>query len=261
MRSRLPIVIAIACFVGAGIAAPARAALPLVGDLGQTVTTVTNSLSAGELTSASTLPDLGGAVTGVTGTVGGLVTGTTSTVTGALQGTLDQVTGTAGGLLTPSLLDQLLAPLTGSAAGAPIPGSTGSTGSSPYAMVDARSPNAQFRVLYGLKNVGRTGKLRVRVSLDEPGVVIFSPTVRPGRQTKAARRAHRRARYSRRPIHFPTAALAFRSAGALRVTIRLSRRVQRRLGQARDGRMALALVTADLARNQSATRQKKRLHR
>jgi hypothetical protein len=259
MRSRVPHLIAVACFVGAAFAAPARAALPLVGGLGQTVTTVTNTLNAGQLTSASALPDLGGAVTGVTGTVGGLVTGTTSTLTGVLQGTLDQVTGTAGGLLPSTLLTQLLASAGGSATGAP--GSTGSNGSGPSAVVDARAPNASFRILSGLKSVGRTGKLRVRVALDEPGVVIFSPTVRPGRQTKAARRAHRRARYSRRPVHFPSAALAFTRSGALKVTIRLSRRVQRRLGQARDGRMALALVTADLRRNQSATRQKKHLHR
>ncbi|MEA2273179.1 MAG: hypothetical protein QOI98_1887, partial [Solirubrobacteraceae bacterium] len=123
------------------------------------------------------------------------------------------------------------------------------------------APNARFRVLSGLKSVGRTGKMRVRVSLDEPGVAVFSPILRPGRQTKAARRAHPGAKYSRRPVHFPTAALAFRRDGALTVTIRLSRRVQRRLGRARDGRMALSVITADLSRNQSASRQKKHLHR
>jgi hypothetical protein len=264
MPKRIPLLIAAACFVSAGFAAPARAALPLVGDLGQTVTTVTNTLSAGDVTSASTLTDLGGAVTGVTGTVGGLVTGTTSTLTDTLQGTLDQVTGAAGGLLPTNLLQQLLAPVSGTGTGLPgsgVAGATGTSGGVPSAIVDARAPNARFRILYGLKNVGRTGRLRVRVSLDEPGVVIFSPTVRPGRQTKAARRSHRGTRYSRKPVHFPAAALAFRQPGALRVTIRLSRRVQRRLGQARDGRMALALVTADLSRNQAASRQKKHLHR
>jgi hypothetical protein len=127
--------------------------------------------------------------------------------------------------------------------------------------VDARAPNARIRVLSGLKSVGRTGKLRLRVSLDEPGLAVFGTNVRPGAQTKRARRLHPHSRYSRKVVHFPTAALAFRNSGALNVTIRLSRRVQRRLGQARDGRMSLSVVTADLGRNQSASRQKKHLHR
>jgi hypothetical protein len=263
MRSRVLLISATACLAAAGAAAPAQAALPGLGGLTQTVTTLTGSLSGDTVASGSSLTDVGGVVTGVTGAVGGLVTGTTSTLTGALQGTLDQVTGTVGGLLPTDLLLQLLAPVSGSTSGGAVlgGGTSGGPGSVVGGVVDARAPNARIRILTGLKRIGQTGRLRLRVTLDEAGVALFGSTVRPGRQTKRAHHLHPKARYSRRPIHFPTAALAFRRSGTLDVTVRLSRRVQRRLGQARDGRISLALVTADLSRNQSASHQKKHLHR
>jgi hypothetical protein len=245
---RRPAALAAAATVSLALAAPAGAlpvplpTLPVVGEIVSTTTTTVDSL----------LPGVGGVVSDVTGTVGGVLTGATSTVTGAVDAAIGNVTSGTAGRLNPEALSALLGTLGTTPAQSGVVGGTGNT-------VDARSPNALFRVASRLKTVARTGKLRLRVHSDEAGIVAFSATARPGvaRRTKSGRRL----KVSRKPLHFPSAVLAYRQAGWLRVTISLSRRAQRALGRARDARMSLAIVTADVARNQGSSRVKKKIRR
>jgi ribosomal protein S9 len=205
------------------------------------------------------LPVGGGVVTETTGTVGGIVTGTTGTVTN----TVDQALGGAlggGGLLPTDALDSLLGSLgivylngpAGPAGAGGAGGAAGTTG--PGGLVlDARSPNARFQVLSRLSLIATTGRIGVRVTVDEAGIVAFKGAVRPGKTRKLAKGKRALKAVSRKPIKFPSAVLAFRKAGSLRVTIQLSRQSQRRLGKVRDARMSLAVLTADVLRNQGKT--------
>lgn len=243
--------------------APAGAQLGLpLPDVGQIVTQVGD-------TAGGALPVGGGVVTGATGTVGGIVSGTTGTVTGTIDHVLGNVLGGAvGGLLPSGTLDSLLgvlgvAPLggaggpggaSGAGGGAATPGAGGF-------VVDARSPNARFTVLSRLSRIAKTGRIPLRVTTDEAGIVAFKGSVRPGKARKGAKGKRAAKAVSRKPIQFPSAVLAFRKAGSLRVTIQLSRRAQRKLGKVRDARMSLAVLTADLARNQGKATTKRVVRR
>jgi hypothetical protein len=234
-------------------AAPASALLGLnldgvgqiVGDLGGTV--------------GGTLPVGGGIVTDVTGTVGGVVTGISGTLDGTVGGVVDGVlggdTGT-GGLLSNDALSQLL----GTLGLAPAAGTTGPGGTTAGGLVvDARAPNARFKVLSRLARVSKTGKLRMRATTDEAGIVAFSGSMRPGKSRHTKHKAQSSA--GRKAIKIPTAVLAFRSPGSLVVTIQLSRQAQRALGRARNARLSLGIVTADLLRNQAKSRVTKTVKR
>jgi hypothetical protein len=251
---------ATASLATASSASAALLGLPLPSPTTTTTTTTTSSLlgSVGGL-----LPSDGGLVTGTVGTVGGLLGGVTGTVTGTLDTTLGSVldtSGSGGGLLPTGVVDSLLASLgvapAGTAGGGTGTGASGTTGDGSV-VVDARSPNATFKVLTKLRQIARTGKIKLRVSSDEPGIVAFGGSVRPG-QARKARHAARRAA-TRKPLRIPAAVLAFRKAGALQVTIQLSRSAQRALGRARDARMSLAVVTIDAARNQGKSFLKKHI--
>jgi hypothetical protein len=186
------------------------------------------------------LPDLGGTVNQVTGAAGGLVPGATTPVADALDGLL----GTLG-----------LPPATGNRAGS---APAGSVLGAPGGVIDGRAPTVGVTVLSHLRVVRRTGRMVVRVTSSEASVVALSGTVRPG--VRLRRYGHGR-RGFRAPVRVARALLAFRRQGALRVTISLSRSAQKRLGQARDARLSLAVAAVDVARNQAARNVKRHVRR
>jgi hypothetical protein len=142
--------------------------------------------------------------------------------------------------------------------GGSVAGTSGSSGPAGSVLDDGRAPMASVRIVSRLSRVAATRRLRVEVRSDEPGVVAFSSTIRPGvkRRGVAKRVAH-----SRSVIHVPTVVLAFRSAGTLTVDLRLRAADAARLGRARNGRMSVGILTADVARNQSSERLKRHLRR
>jgi hypothetical protein len=194
------------------------------------------------------------AVDQVTGLVGGLAPAAPAPVGDALDQLL------AGGLptLDPGALDGLLGtlglPVSGNRAGAPGSGAAGTVLGATNGVVDGRAPTVSVSVLSHLRVVRRTGRMVVRVVAGEPSVVALAGTVRPGVRL---RRYGRRTKGFRTPVKVKRALLAFRRQGPLRVTVSLSRSAQKRLGQARDARVSLAVYAVDVARNQ-ATRNVKR---
>ena len=216
---------------------------------------------------------------GLLGTVGEVVGGTTTQVTD----TLDQLlSGTATTVPTDPLggvISAVLAPAgSPGAPGTPgTQGATGSTGASTTAVRivsssgggvgggvagstgsfdDHQAPHATVKVLSRLGQIARTRKLRLEVDSDEAGVVAFTAMVRPGLKRRGVPRS---VKHSRSVIHAPTAMLAFRQAGKLTVDLRLSAADATRLGRSRNGRMSVAILTADVARNSSADRLKRQL--
>ncbi len=98
------------------------------------------------------------------------------------------------------------------------------------------------------RTVGRNGKLGLQISSDEPSVVALVGTVRPGRAWKLHGRAKRL--HSRRAIKIPKVVLAYRKAGALRLTIQFSSAAQRNIRHSYNSSVKLTLVAVDVARNQ-----------
>jgi hypothetical protein len=256
--------------LGAGAtfaAAPAQAGL-LDGLLGGTQQTSGNTSLLGGLlpnlgtiitgtgkTLGSLVPGVGGIVTGVTGTVGGIVGGVQATVTGLVDQTLGGVVQGATGsssLLPTNVLNPLIGTLLtnslakpGTTSTAPIVLSGGKLGAG-GAVVDASAPRPNVRVLSKLKGIGRDGKMRLEVRTDEPGIVAVAGNVRPGDPVKKA------VKHSRRLIKIPNVVLAYRKAGKLVVTVKLSRAAQRALGASRNARMSVGTVASDIFRNQDS---------
>ncbi len=282
--------------LGAGALVVAASALPASGalaaqseprvlglplpDVGQVVTSIGTTVGG---TVDPVLPGTGGIITGTTGAVGGIITGTTATVTT----TVDQ---TLGGILGGTGLGAVTGPITaGSAPGAGLPvdalntllGTLGiptlaGTGSGQAVapdgsiIVDNRAPGVTFKVLSSLRGVKALGKLKLQVSSDEPGLVAFTSTLRPGLavKTKKAKRTAARgkarssaAKHSRKVIHIAPVSLGFRKAGKLKVTVQLSRAAQRNLGNGRNARISVGLLAADAARNQLQQRVKQTVKR
>jgi hypothetical protein len=188
-------------------------------------------------------------VTAVTGVVGAVVTPTTQAVTGAVDQALATVGSATGGQLPTGTLDQLLSGV-GPAQRASGGSSGVSGGGGSTVTIDTRAPKAVVTLLSRLQRVGQTGRLQVRVSLDEPGIVALRGTLRPGLRRHLPR-ALRRAPYLRRDVQIPSTVLAYNSPGALIVTISVNRTAQRILNRARDARLTLALLAADVAHNQA----------
>ena len=195
-----------------------------------------------------------GSVGGLLPGVGQVVDGTTKT----LDDTLDKVLGGSTAALPPDVLGDVL--------GAPAPSSPSPSGtpappritSAPGSVADTRAPMASVRVLSRLKDVGRTGRLRVEVRSDEAGVVAFTTMVRPGAKRRGVAK---KLRHDRSVIHIAPVVVAFNRAGAVPVSLRLTKSAQRRLNRSRNGRMSVGLLTADAARNQAAERLKRHLAR
>ena len=229
---RAPLLAAAAIAIAAPVAAHAQLGLPLppVPDPTQTTNQVT-----------ADLPDpLGGVVDTVTGTAGGVVDTVNNATGGATGGTLGELpTGTIDDLLGAAGLNGL-----NGANGQPgvtvLPDGT--------VVVDKRAPTTKVTVLNRNRTVGRSGRLSLRISSDEPSVVALVGTVKPGRAWHLSRRAAKR--HSRKTIKIPKVVLAYRQAGALKLTIQFSGRAQRNIRQSFNSNMKLTLVAVDVARNQ-----------
>ena len=252
-RAALLSVVALAT-TSAVAAAPAQAGLlgGLITDTGQTL--------------GNLLPGVGGVVTTVTGTVGGVVGGVEDSVTGdLLSGTLGGVTGGGGGATTDLLPVDALTPLLGSVLGSGTPGFGGVGGpivlsggkvTPGGAIVDAAAPRPSVRVLSKLRSIGRTGRMRLQVVTDEPGIVALTGNVRPGQAVGTRKARGSAVQHSRKLIKVPSMVLGYRRAGKLVVTVKLSRAAQRTLGRSRNARISVGTVAADLFRNQDADRSK-----
>lgn len=241
--SRSPIRVAIAA-AALGVPAAACAQLPLPVPLPDPVQIVTQATGA--------LPDpVGGVVTQTTGDAGGLVQSTTGGLTGTISQTVDQVLGGGLGQLPTGTVDDLLSSIgVPGANGAPgVPGTPGVTVlPDGTILVDSRAPVTSVKVLSKVRQIGRTGRLRLQITSDEPSVVALAGAVRPGIARKVS--GHRVKGRSRKPIRIPAVVLAYRRAGALNVTVQFSRKAQRNLDAGRSARLSVALVAVDVARNQ-----------
>jgi len=247
--------------LGAGasfVAAPAQAQLlgGLLPNLGTIVTGTGQTL--GNVVDG-VVPGVGGVVTGVTGTVGGVVGGVQGTVTGLVDQTLGGVLdGGAGGLLPGDVLDNLLGTLLANSSG--VPGASGNgapivlsggTVTPGGVVIDASAPRPTVKVLTKLKSIGSSGKMRMEIRTNEPGIVAVAGNVRPGVAVKAKKGAKKVA-HSRKLIKVPSIVLGYRQAGKLVVTVKLSRAAQRALGTSKDARMSVGTIAADLYRNQDS---------
>ena len=270
LRSRRVAAFTSVLALGAGatvVAAPAQASLlggllPNVGTIitgtGQTLGTTLNGI----------VPGVGGVVTGVTGTVGGVVGGVQDTVTGLVDQTLGGVLdGAVGGLLPDNVLDNLLGTLLGNSSG--VPGATGNGGPIVLAggsvtpggiVIDASAPRPTVKVLTKLKAIGSSGKLRMEIKTNEPGIVAVAGSVRPG-VVFVKKGAKKGAKHSRKLIKIPSIVLGYRKAGKLTVTVKLSRAAQRTLGKSKDARMSVGTVASDLFKNQDSDNIKLKLKR
>jgi len=237
--------VAVACAIPAAAGAQVGLPLPPVPDPTQTVSPVTDQL-----------PDpLSGVVDTVTGTVGGVVdtvTDTTGDPTGGIVDTVgrtvDQVLGGTLPQLPAGTVDDLLgaAGLNGLNGLNGAPGQPGVTVlPNGTVVVDKRPPTTRVTVLNRNRTVGRNGKLSLKIMSDEPSVLALLGTVKPGRRWHARGKSH-----SRRTIRIPKVVLAYRKAGALKLTIQFSGRAQRNIRRSFNSTLKLSVVAVDVARNQ-----------
>jgi hypothetical protein len=260
LRSRRLAALMSVTALGAGatvVAAPAQASLlgGLLPSLG-TIVTGTGQTLGGVVDGV--LPGTGGVITGVTGTVGGIVGGVESTVTGLVDQTLGGVLdGGAGGLLPSDVLDNLLGTLLANSTGTLGTGTSGgpivlSGGSvTPGGVViDASAPRPTVKILTRLKAIGSSGRMRMEIRTNEPGIVAVAGNVRPGVAVK--KKGAKAVKHSRKLIKVPSIVLGYRQAGKLVVTVKLSRAAQRTLGKSRDARMSIGTVASDVFKNQDS---------
>ncbi|MEA2155608.1 MAG: hypothetical protein QOE11_1748 [Solirubrobacteraceae bacterium] len=259
--------------LGAGatvVAAPAQASLlgGLLPNVG-TIVTGTGSTLGGVVDGI--LPGTGGVITGVTGTVGGVVGGVQDAVTGVVDQTLGGVIGGAtGGLLPGNVLDSLLGTLLGNSSAAPGSPATGTSGGpivlsggsvTPNGIVlDASAPRPTVKILSKLKAIGKSGRMRMEIRTNEPGIVAVAGNIRPGAGVRA-KGAKTAAKHSRKLIKVPSIVLGYRKAGKLVVTVKLSRAAQRALGKSKDAKMSVGTVASDVFKNQDSDNIKLKIKR
>jgi hypothetical protein len=248
MRSHsAPLFAAAAVALAIPVAAGAQLGLPLP-PVPDPVQTVTGSTPA--------VPDpLAGVVDTVTGTVGGVVdtvTNTTGDPTGGVVDTVGQTVDQVLGGTLPQLPTGTVDDLLGAAGLNGLNGANGAPGQPGVkvlpdgtVVVDKRPPTTKVTVLNRNRTVGRSGKLSLKITSDEPSVVALVGTVKPGRKWHARGKSH-----SRKAIKIPKVVLAYRQAGALKLTIQFSSLAQRNIRHSYNSTMKLSLVAIDVARNQ-----------
>jgi len=198
------------------------------------------------------LPDpVTGVVDTVTGTVGGIV----DTAAGATGGVTDTVGQTVDGVLDGTLGELPIGTIDDLLGAAGLNGLNGAPGAPGVTvlpdgtvLVDSRAPVTKVTVLNRNRTVGRNGKLRLRISSDEPSVVALVGTIRPGRAWKLHGKAAKR--HSRKAVKIPKVVLAYRKAGSLVLTIQFSGRTQRNIRHSYNSAVKLNVVAVDVARNQ-----------
>ncbi len=251
------------------VAAPAQAGLldgvlPSVGSL----VTGTGQTLAGAVPVAG----VGGVVTGVTGTAGGVIGGVQNTVSGVLDQTLGGVVGGGSGALPDDVLGSLLGTLFANSSAAPgTPGFGGPNAGGPIVLsgatvgpngvvLDASAPRPTVRVLSKLRQVGRTGRMKLEIRTNEPGIVALTGNVRPGATIKA-KKGHKAYKVSKKLIKVPRIVLGYRKAGKLNVTVKLSRPAQRALGKVRYAKMSVGTIAVDVFKNQDSENTRLKLKR
>ncbi len=252
-------------------AAPAQAGLldGLVPNVGSLVTGTGATLGG---VVDGVLPGTGGVITGVTGTVGGVIGGVQDTVTGVLDQTLGGVVGGGSGALPDDVLGSLLGTLFANSSAAPgTPGFGGPNAGGPIVLsggtvgpngvvLDASAPRSTVTVLSKLKQVGKTGKMKLRIKTNEPGVVALKSNVRPGATVKA-KKGQKALKVSKKLIKIPQIVLGYRKAGTLDVTVKLSRAAQRSLGKVKDAKMSVGTIAVDVWKNQDSENTKLKIKR
>jgi hypothetical protein len=245
-------------------AAPAQAGLldgivPNVGGL----ITGTGATLGGVLNGV--VPGTGGVITGVTGTVGGVIGGVQDTVSGVLDQTLGGVIGTGSGILPDDVLGSLLGTLLANSSTVPgaansIVLSGGTVGPGGQILLDASAPRSTVTVLSKLKQVGKTGKMKMQIKTNEPGIVAIKSAVRPGAAVKA-KPGQKAVKVSKKLIKIPQIVLGYRRAGKLDVTVRVSRAAQRALGRVKAAKMSVGTIAVDVWKNQDSESTKLNLKR
>lgn len=259
------------CTATAGVVAVALAAGPASAQLGLPLPGLGRVVQDLGTTVDNLLPTQG-VVTTVTGSAGGVLSGVQQTVTGTVGSALDGVLGGSTAQPLPAAtLDQLLAALgltAGPAGQQTADGHGAGTVAAPSGtplqggVVDAAAPEPTFTVLTTLRRIHKTGSLKLRVTSNEPGIVAVGGAIRPGAAVKkAGKRKTRAVKHDRRLIKFPAAVLAYRKAGSLTMTIKLGKPARRTLGASRNGRISLAVIAADVYRNQASGYEKRKLKR
>jgi hypothetical protein len=242
---------------GAGISVVAASGGLLGGLLPNLGTIITNTGA----TLGSLIPGLGGVVTAVTGVVGGVVGGVQDTVVGVVDQTLGGVLGGENGLLPTGVLDTLLGTLLKNSTAAPGTPGTGNSGgvivlsgAQPGpggVVVDMSAPRTTVKVVSSLRDIASTGTMKFAVKSNEPGIVAVGGNVRPGAALKA-KKGRNAAKHSRALIKVPRMTLAYRKAGKLIVTVRLSRAAQRTLGTSKNAAMSVGTIAVDVFKNQDS---------
>jgi hypothetical protein len=256
-RAPLFAAVAVAVAIPAAAGAPRRLPHPPIPDPVQTVSDTTDPITG-------SLPDpLSGVVDTVTGTAGGVVdtvTNTTGDPTGGIIDTVGQTIDQVLGGTLPELPTGTVDDLLGAAGLNGLNGANGAPGQPGVkvmpdgsVVVDKRPPTTTVNVLNRNRTVGRNGKLSLKITSDEPSVVALVGTVKPGRKWHTRGKSH-----SRKTIKIPKVVLAYRNAGALKLTIQFSRRAQRNIKRSFNSTMKLSLVAVDVARNQ-VTRKMRRV--
>jgi hypothetical protein len=253
--------------LGAGTAvaaAPAQAGLldGVVGTVG-TLVTGTGATLGGVVNGV--LPGTGGVITGVTGTVGGVINGVGGTVSGVVDQTLGGVLGGGSGLLPDDVLGSLLGTLLSNSSTVPgaansIVLSGGTVGPGGQILLDASAPRSTVTVLTKLKQVGKTGKMKIRIKTNEPGIVAVKSALRPGTAIKA-KPGQKAVKVSKKLIKIPQIVLGYRKAGQLDVTVRVSRAAQRTLGKVKAAKMSVGTIAVDVWKNQDSESTKLNLKR
>jgi hypothetical protein len=274
LRSRRVTALLTIGVLGAGTAvaaAPAQAGLldGIVPNVG-TLVTGTGATLGGVVNGI--LPGTGGVITGVTGSVGGVIGGVQDTVSGVLDQTLGGVIGGGGGVLPDDVLGSLISTLLANSSAAPgTPGLGGPNAGGPIVLsggtvgpngvvLDASAPRSTVTVLSKLKQVGKTGKMKMRIKTNEAGIVALASNVRPGATLKA-KQGQKAVKVSKKLIKIPQIVLGYRKAGSLDVTVKLSRAAQRALGKVKDAKMSVGTIAADVFRNQDSENTKLKLKR
>ena len=252
--------------IGALSAGTAVAASPAQAGLLDGVLPNAGSLVTGtETTLGGALPSGGSTITDVTGPVGGVIGGVEGTVSGVLDQTLGGVIGGGTGALPDDVLGSLLGTLlanSSTAPGAPnsIVLSGGTIGPNGQILLDASAPRSTVTVLSKLKQVGRSGRMKLEIKTNEPGIVAIRSAVRPGAAIKA-KQGQKAVKISKNLIKIPQIVLGYRRAGKLTVTVRVSRAAQRTLGRVRAAKMSGGTIAVDVWKNQDSERTKLKLKR
>ena len=249
--------------------APSPAQGQLLGgtlpDLGGLVTATGETLGG-------LIPGAGSVITSVTGTVGGVISGVQGNLSGVLDETLGGVISGGGGALPDDVLGTLLGTLLANSSAAPgTPGFGGPGAGGPIVLsggtvgpggvvLDASAPRSTVKVLSKLKQVGKSGKMKLEIKTNEPGVIALASNVRPGTAVKAKPGA-KATKVSRKLIKIPQIVLGYRKAGKMTVTVRVSRAAQRSLGKVKAAKMSVGTIAVDVWQNQDSENTKLKLKR